>query len=286
MHTFTSTVKAYILQIPDLTLILFYFNLSNFSILVQASLRRLAIRDPDRCKNALKQLLKAGKTVPKWSLFYNTNVDKDDFMLAAKVDNMDCFDKREMYSLISNIYDSISESRSSKHNDGSSSSNEASTSDLTTDSKSSAKSGNSRDNGTIDSAQSLYFSVVKDFCYLTLPILFHMRCSSLHPGVQMSLTLFEPRYRMLVSEAMAGRKASELRGKLLKEPRPRFIFCHQRAMVHGSTVFIVEITRCRMTEAGRAQIMINPIKKVKMLKVGLRPGVSNHLMDGQIRRFE
>ena len=285
MHTFTSTVITYILQVADLTLILFYFNISDFSILVQASLRRLAIRDPDRCKNALKQLLKAGKTVPKWSLFYNTNVDKDDFMLAAKVDNMDCFDKREMYSLISNIYDSISESRSSKHNDGSSSSNEASTSDLTTDSKSSAKSGNSRDNGTIDSAQSLYFSVVKDFCYLCLPI-FHMRCSSLHPGVQMSLTLFEPRYRMLVSEAMAGRKASELRGKLLKEPRPRFIFCHQRAMVHGSTVFIVEITRCRMTEAGRAQIMINSIKKVKMLKVGLRPGVSNHLMDGQIRRFE
>lgn len=228
MHTFTSTVITYILQVADLTLILFYFNISDFSILVQASLRRLAIRDPDRCKNALKQLLKAGKTVPKWSLFYNTNVDKDDFMLAAKVDNMDCFDKREMYSLISNIYDSISESRSSKHNDGSSSSNEASTSDLTTDSKSSAKSGNSRDNGTIDSAQSLYFSVVKDFCYL-----------------------------------------------------------NQRAtMVHGSTVFIVEITRCRMTEAGRAQIMINSIKKVKMLKVGLRPGVSNHLMDGQIRRFE
>ena len=285
MHTFTSTVIPYFLQIPDLTLIFFYFNISVFSILVQASLRRLAIRDPDRCKNALKQLLKAGKTVPKWSLFYNTNVDKDDFMLAAKVDNMDCFDKREMYSLISNIYDSISESRSSKHNDGSSSSNQASTSDPRTESKSNRNIGNSGENDTIDSAQSLYFSVVKDFCYLTLPI-FHMRCSSLHPGVQMSLTLFEPRYRMLVSEAMAGRKASELRGKLLKEPRPRFIFCHKRAMVHGSIVFIVEITRCRMMEAGRSQIMINPIKNVKMLKVRLRSGVSNNLMDGQIRRFE
>jgi len=245
----------------------------------------LAIRDPDRCKNAFKQLLKAGKTAPKWSFFYNTNVDKDDFMLAAKVDNMDCFDKREMFSLVSNIYDSVAESRSFKHIDGSSSTNEASTSDCRTESKSSINTGNSSDNGTIDSAQSLYFSVVKDFCYLALPI-FHMRCSSLHPGVQMSLTLFEPRYQMLVREAMAGRKASELRGKLLKEPRPRFIFCHKRTMVDGSTVFMVEITRCRMMEAGRAQIMINPIKKVKMLKAGLRPGVSNHLMDAQIRRFE
>jgi|AntRauTorckE5430_2_1112549.scaffolds.fasta_scaffold02288_3 hypothetical protein len=41
-----------------------------------------------------------------------------------------------------------------------------------------------------------------------------------------------------------------------------------------------------MLEAGRAQIMINPLKKIKLARVGLRPGVSNGLLDAQIKRFE
>jgi len=247
---------------------------------IQASLQRLAFRDPDRCKKSIKTLLQSEIKNPKWSVFYETNVDKDDFMLAAKVNNMENIDKHEMFSLLSSIYDSVS-SCDSSDNDG----NEH---NLTEESLSIASHSNynSKD-ATIKSAQSFYFTVVKDFCYITLPV-FQMRCHSLYPGVQFNLTLFEPRYQMMIREAMAGRRSSELRGKLLKQPRPRFVFCYTRRIptTPGTTAYLVEITRCRMLEAGRAQIMINPLKKIKLARVGLRPGVSNGLLDAQIKRFE
>ena len=246
---------------------------------IQASLQRLAFRDPDRCKKSIKTLLQSEIKNPKWSVFYETNVDKDDFMLAAKVNNMENIDKHEMFSLLSSIYDSVSSCNSD--NDG----NEH---NLTEESLSIASHSNynSKD-ATIKSAQSFYFTVVKDFCYITLPV-FQMRCHSLYPGVQFNLTLFEPRYQMMIREAMAGRRSSELRGKLLKQPRPRFVFCYTRRIptTPGTTAYLVEITRCRMLEAGRAQIMINPLKKIKLARVGLRPGVSNGLLDAQIKRFE
>ena len=94
---------------------------------------------------------------------------------------------------------------------------------------------------------------------------------------------------MMIREAMESRQLSELRGTLLKGPRPRFVFCHTRRMATGTTAFLVEITRCRILgggRLGRAQIMINPLKRIKIARVGLRPGVSNGLYDAQLKRFE
>lgn len=105
----------------------------------------------------------------------------------------------------------------------------------------------------------------------------------------MTLTFFEPRYCMLINEAMQGRPASELSGSVLQEPRPKFIFANKsghRSLSNGAMAYLVEISRCRMLEGGRAHIMIKPLKKVKMVRVSERPGVRNGLRDARIKRFE
>lgn len=187
-------------------------------------------------------------------------------MLANKVHNMDYFDKDEIYQLVTNIYDTVS--CDDKENG------------TTHDDQSSLLSS-----GIVDSARSMYFMVLKDVAYSTLPV-FHMRCPTLQKGMFINLTLFEPRYRMLVQEAMEGRKSFEFHGRLLKEPRPRFLFAHTRNLENGCLAYLVEILRCRMLEGGRARIMINPIKQVKLDRVIPRPNVHNGLHDARIKRFE
>lgn len=227
-----------------------------------ASLQRLTYRNPDLCKNVFKQLLQAGKTHPKWSIFYRENIDKDDFMLAHKVHNMDYFDKKEIDRLVSDVYHAVSYNKNHK--------NMARPDNQTQRSQPSAK--------------SMYFTVLQDIAYTTLPV-FHARCPTLQKGMLMNLILFEPRYRMLIQEAMEGRKPHEFRGRQLNEPRPRFVFAHTRSLEHGSCAFLVEIMKCRMLEGGRFRIVIHFIQKVKLEHVAVRPGVHNGLHDARIKRF-
>mmetsp|Transcript_11031 Transcript_11031/g.20615 ORF Transcript_11031/g.20615 Transcript_11031/m.20615 type:complete len:352 (+) Transcript_11031:150-1205(+) len=247
-----------------------FYEICKLDTIWLASLQRLTYRNPDLCKDAFKKLFNAGKTNPKWSVFYREAIDKDGFMLANKVHNMDYFDKEEIYQLVSNIYDAVS-----CHD----------TTDKTPPSSSSQRHGQSLlPSNSIDSARSMYFTVLKDVAYITLPV-FHMRCPTVQREMYMNLTLFEPRYRMLVREAMEGRKAFEFQGRLLTEPRPRFLFAHTRNLENGCSAFLVEIQRCRMLEGGRARIMIQPIKKVKLDSIFPRPNVHNGLHDARIKRF-
>lgn len=186
-------------------------------------------------------------------------------MLANKVHNMDYFDKEEIYQLVSNIYDAVSCNK-----DHATSNQDEDVQSLSSTS--------------IDSARNMYFMVLRDVAYTTLPV-FHMRCPTLQKDMYINITLFEPRYRMLIREAMEGRKSFEFHGRLLNKPRPRFLFAHTRILENGCSAFLVEILRCRMLEGGRARIMINPIKKVKLEGVFPRPSVNNGLHDARIKRF-
>jgi len=228
----------------------------SFSIHRQASLQRLAWKDPNGCKKAFKSLLNAGRTNPTWSAFHRSTVDKDDFMLAAKVQKMESFEKAQMFCLISNIYDSVSEDE-----------------------------GDENAGDYIDSARSLYLTVVKEYAYITLPV-FRMRWDPLRAVSFITVIIFEPRYLMLVREVMEGRKPSEFRGRQLAEPRPQFIFAHHTRFGAGATAFLVEISQCRMLESGRFHITIKPLKKVTLVSVSERPGVDNGLHDAQIKRFK
>ena len=197
-------------------------------------------------------------------------------MLANKVHNMDYFDKEEIYQLVSNIYDAVlcttdETSQNVSDQDWS-------------DEPIKNHNYNHNDGGSIDSARTMYFMVLKDVAYMTLPV-FHMRCPTVQKGIYMNLTFFEPRYRMLIREAMEGRKPFEFHGRLLNEPRPKFLFAHTRSLENGSSAYLVEIIRCRMMEDGRARIMIHPIKKVKLDTVFARPAVHNGLHDARIKRF-
>lgn len=247
-------------------------NICKSEVLWMESLCRLTCKYPSRCQSVFKRLLKSGEKNPKWSVFYQASVDKDDFMLASKVQHMHTFNKSQIIELVSSVYESLSKDEIEEHGNR-------------TASESRSRSG---DPIMIDSARTLHLHVVKEFTFITLPV-FHMRCNSLYPGVQMNLTFFEPRYRMLVSEVMDGRRASESTGRLLDEPRPRFIFVHKsgpRSLSNGAMAYLVEISRCRMQEGGRAHIMIKPLKKVRMVSVSERQGVRNGLSDARIKRFD
>ncbi len=237
------------------------------------SLFRLSCKYPNGVKGVFQGLLKAGEKNPKWSVFYQAGVDKDDFMLASKVQQMDSFSKSQIIDLVSKVYESIVSDEES---------NESDNTNVTA-----TKSNNMSVSTRIDSARTLHVHVVREFTFITLPI-FHMRCNSIYPGVQMNLTLFEPRYRMLINEVMEGRRVSESNGRLLNEPRPRFIFVHKsgpRSLSPGAMAYLVEISRCRMLDGGRAHIMIKPLKKVRMINVREREGARNGLHDARIKRF-
>ena len=239
-------------------------------------MNRLATKHPDRCGAVLKTLLRAGRTNPKWSAFFNAAVDKNDFMLAAKVQKMAELDAVQISQLIASVYKSLLE-------DGDGDGRKGHTHD--------AVGTTADENGavlpkSIDSVKTLYLVVVKEFAFITLPV-FHMRCNMLYPGVMINLTFFEPRYRMLIQEVMEGRE-STTGGELLNRPRPQFIFAHKtgpRSLKNGAKAYLVEINRCRILEGGRAQVMINPLKKVKMVNVSERGGIRNGLHDAQIKRF-
>lgn len=245
-------------------------------------MNRLATKHPDRCGAVLKTLLRAGRTNPTWSAFFNAAVDKDDFMLAAKVQKMAELDAVQISQLIASVYKSLLEDG---EGDGRDERKGHTNDDVDTASE----------NGpvlpkSIDSVRTLYLVIVKEFAFITLPV-FHMRCNMLYPGVMMNLTFFEPRYRMLIQEVMEGRESTTTgagAGELLNRPRPQFIFAHKtgpRSLKNGAKAYLVEINRCRILEGGRAHVMINPLKKVRMVNVSERGGIRNGLHDAQIKRF-
>mmetsp|Transcript_6864 Transcript_6864/g.7912 ORF Transcript_6864/g.7912 Transcript_6864/m.7912 type:complete len:386 (-) Transcript_6864:319-1476(-) len=281
------------------------------------SLQRLVYSDREVFKEVLKVMLNAEFKKPPWSAFHDSDVDKDSFLLAAKVKKMDTLNKEDMFELVSNVYKSMM-TLEEKEEDENYYINSLKVSALihthsinrmivimdkkdgdNEDGKarfSSARSGlvkrpciispaPSSCIRNIDSARSMYLSLIKVYANPIYPV-FHMRSRTVSLGILQSLLFFEPRYRMLISEVMKGRKKKYHQGHPLSAPRPRFIFAHTGQVLRpGLSAFVVEVCRCRMLDGGRAHILIKPVERVKLISVSEREVISNGLHDARIMRL-
>lgn len=111
----------------------------------------------------------------------------------------------------------------------------------------------------------------------------------------MSLHLFEPRYRLLISEVMGdlySQNVSINRTRSGSEwnsspwcpqhctPAPRFIFAH-RKLASGSHAALVEVRLCRFYGDGRADVVLMPVQFVKIDDISIRPD-SGGLYDARV----
>jgi hypothetical protein len=230
-------------------------------ILWISSLQRIVYRNPNVFKEGFLVYLNSGKSTPTWSVFYQEAVDRNDYLLAAYVRKMESLSKQQMFELVSSIYDSISSQDSNEY-----------------------KQDDVDKKTEFSCARCLYMTLVKTYSFITFPV-FHMPFNGAEIGMYMTLNIFEPRYRMLVTEAMDGKSIYERNGKLIKVDRPRFIFANERELRNGTGGFLVEICRCIVLEGARAKIKVQFIRKVELKQLRLRPGVENGLLEARIRRF-
>mmetsp|Transcript_6865 Transcript_6865/g.7913 ORF Transcript_6865/g.7913 Transcript_6865/m.7913 type:complete len:364 (-) Transcript_6865:319-1410(-) len=259
------------------------------------SLQRLVYSDREVFKEVLKVMLNAEFKKPPWSAFHDSDVDKDSFLLAAKVKKMDTLNKEDMFELVSNVYKNVYKSI---RNQSIEIMNEMDNADEDGKARfSSARSGlvkrPSRFSSApsscirnIDSARSMYLSLIKVYANPIWYPVYRMRSNSLHLGTRKDIIILESGHKLLISEVMKGRKKKYHQGHPLSAPRPRFIFAHTgQALEPGLSAFVVEVCRCRMLDGGRAHILIKPVERVKLISVSEREVISNGLHDARIMRL-
>ncbi len=287
----------------------------------QPSLQRLVYSDPQIYKVVLKEMINAEYKRPPWSALHDSDVDKDDFVLAANVMKIDSMNKEDLFELVSNVYNStltaVEEEKDEYEDEDEDVDNfinslKASTRRhvnfrnqvivLTDKEDSTDKEGKTRFSSTriglgthtttafsfgvrnnINSARSMYYSLVQIYANPMYPV-FHMRSNQVRLRIPQNLLFFEPRYRMLIREVMKGRKM--IRGHPLEAPRPRFIFANNSEVLEpGVSAFIVEVYQCRNLEGGRAHIVVMPVEKIKLVSVREREDVNNGLHDARFMRL-
>jgi len=106
-------------------------------------------------------------------------------------------------------------------------------------------------------------------------------------GYVFQLHLFEPRYRLLIKEVMAGRPASENNGMRISSlPKPTFLFCYgPQPIKPGSPGCIVEIRRCVLQYNGTAEILVVPKHFVVIEELHERPS-SGRLLDARAHKVK
>lgn len=119
------------------------------------------------------------------------------------------------------------------------------------------------------SAKEVYRQVLVDHKPDSLPVF-----SMYYPAVvgeEISIRLFEPRYRLLIKEIMAGRPDQERNGYPLSMPRPKFLFACRSDTWRKTVTCVVEVRRCQIRRDGIADITIVPISWTIMKKLWKRP---------------
>jgi hypothetical protein len=100
-----------------------------------------------------------------------------------------------------------------------------------------------------------------------------------------NLHLYEPRYRLMMSQIMQSRPVRDKNGSWIPSPgRPRFLFSSglSAPLVEGDPVFLVEILRCKLKRDGRALLTILPVLQTRIQSMQVRPN-SFALLDATVQ---
>jgi len=128
-----------------------------------------------------------------------------------------------------------------------------------------------------------YRCLITEHMMVKMPV-FYMP-SPLQLNQPIGLHFFEPRYRRLIAEVTVGRTSDELSGGQMKEPLPRFVFACNSPLAAGTNAFVVELHRCRLYINGRADVLVNPVRQVRLVKVEEQRGSDSlGLCDVTIKR--
>lgn len=123
--------------------------------------------------------------------------------------------------------------------------------------------------------------------FTTTAPLFLMGGSGDPPVLQQAwnLHLYEPRYRLMMSQIMQSRPLRDKSGSWIASPgRPRFLFSSglSAPLVEGDPVFLVEILRCKLKRDGRALLTILPVLQTRIQAMHVRPN-SFALLDATVQ---
>lgn len=103
-------------------------------------------------------------------------------------------------------------------------------------------------------------------------------------GQAWNLHLYEPRYRLMMSQIMQNRSSQDKNGGIIPNSRrPRFLFSSgiTTPLMPGDPIFAVEIVRCKMKSDGRAMVSILPVAIGRMQSMQVRPN-SFALLDATV----
>lgn len=225
------------------------------------TLERLLRRDPERWKLGLLAVVKAENSLPPWSCFYDSSVDKDKFMLAATVAKMHQFNQKEMRDLLKRICDSLDDLN-----------------DLNFESTIGSQ------YNSLSLNKQLYISLVGKYMVTTLPI-FQIPCQ-VNLRTACNLHLHQKRQTAFLEEITKRRNYHEIHKGPFQKPRPRFLFSTSKhsKMVPGIILHIVELRKCAWNPDGTAHILIDPIDKTELLRI-TRKGRKGEICYGHVRYY-
>lgn len=127
----------------------------------------------------------------------------------------------------------------------------------------------------IASAKHTYMRLVRDHRLLSLPLFYWpVRDVSLGRIFMVGLQPLDARCRRLIEDLTSGRtRAERKRGRVMSEPRPRFVLACRLPLSPGAHAFVAELFRCRVHPNGRsADVSICPMKRIRMVEIRERNG--------------
>lgn len=221
----------------------------NSEILWLQTLVRLLRQDPEKWKPSLLSIVKAEKSLPPWSCFYDPGVDKDNFMLAVTVAKMHQFNQKQMIDLLKRVYNTINASDDlvSKKNLG-------------------------LEHRSPCVNKQLYSTLVAKYMVTTLPIL-HVPFQ-VNMKIVCKIQLHLNKHMDFLEEITKHRNYVEINKGPFQKPRPRFLLSTSKydKLVPGVTLYIVELRKCTWNPDGTAQISIELIEKRRLMRVTKQDG--------------
>lgn len=227
----------------------------NSDILWMPSIQRVVYKYPNMFKEPLLSYLKFGKSNPPWSMFYDEETDRNDYVLSSYVRRIENLPKQHVFILVSNIYESLSVRKNHHYN--------ANDEDL------------AETNSKFVSfcAKDLYMTIIKNHTYVTVPVI-SMLFKAVPMGDCVTMTLFDTRYIIFIREALAHHK------------RPRLIVSNRKEIRKGDQAILAEVCKYSTIEVSLAKIKVRFLRQVELYHISFYNGTHHDVMEAKIKRFQ